>query len=160
MRRSVNSLWPRDAVWRSRSGSRICLVAWRHQAMIWARFLSLTRSKMRLCSAIHRPCYWSNLSCDWPSTAGAYCIQARDKKRTLIQIWAIDNDPAWNTCQCMFSGIPPILYTITQIANTSGSMSIKRRINIYSTSIRGSYQRCHMGMGGGGGGGGGVYWVY
>ena len=32
----------------------------------------LTWSKLRLCSANHRPGYWSNLPCDWPSTAWAY----------------------------------------------------------------------------------------
>ena len=36
------------------------------------RFLSLARSKLKLCSANHRPGYWSNLPCDWPSTAWAY----------------------------------------------------------------------------------------
>ena len=36
-----------------------------------ARFLSLARSKLRLCSANHRPGYWSNLPCDWPSTVWA-----------------------------------------------------------------------------------------
>ena len=40
-----------------------------------ARFLSLARSKLRLCSANHRPGYWSNLPCDWPSTAWAYSEQ-------------------------------------------------------------------------------------
>ena len=34
-------------------------------------FLSLARSKLRLCSANHRPGYWSNLPCDWRSTAWA-----------------------------------------------------------------------------------------
>ena len=37
-----------------------------------ARFLSLALSKLRLCSANHRPGYWSNLPCDWSSTAWAY----------------------------------------------------------------------------------------
>ena len=37
-----------------------------------ACFLSLPWSKHRLCSANHRPGYWSNLPCDWPSTAWAY----------------------------------------------------------------------------------------
>ena len=37
-----------------------------------ARFLSLAWSKLRLCSANHRPGYWSNLPCDWPSTVWAY----------------------------------------------------------------------------------------
>ena len=40
-----------------------------------ARFLSLAQSKLRLCSANHRPGYWSNLPCDWPSTAWAYSEQ-------------------------------------------------------------------------------------
>ena len=43
--------------------------------MTWARFLTLARSKLRLCSANHRPGYWSNLPCDWPSTAWAYSDQ-------------------------------------------------------------------------------------
>ena len=37
-----------------------------------ACFLSLAQSKLRLYSANHRPGYWSNLPCDWPSTAWAY----------------------------------------------------------------------------------------
>ena len=40
-------------------------------AETWARFLSLAWSKLRLCSANHRTGYWSNLSCDCPSTAWA-----------------------------------------------------------------------------------------
>ena len=42
-------------------------------------FLSLVRSKLRLCSANHRPGYWSNLPCDWPSTAWAYSEQDTEK---------------------------------------------------------------------------------
>ena len=42
---------------------------------IWACFLSLAPNKLRLCSANHRPCYWSNLPCDWTSTAWAYSEQ-------------------------------------------------------------------------------------
>ena len=38
----------------------------------WARFLSLTQSKLRLCSANHRAGYFSNLACDWLSTVWAY----------------------------------------------------------------------------------------
>ena len=38
-------------------------------------FLSSARSKLRLCPANHRPGYWSNLPCDWPSTAWAYSEQ-------------------------------------------------------------------------------------
>ena len=38
-------------------------------------FLSLGWSKFRLCSANRRPGYWSNLPCDWPTTAQAYSKQ-------------------------------------------------------------------------------------
>ena len=38
----------------------------------WVRFLWHVRNKPRLCSANHRPGYWSNLPCDWPSTAWVY----------------------------------------------------------------------------------------
>ena len=46
-----------------------------HISWIRAHFLSLAWSKLRLCSANHRPGYWSNLPCDWPSTAWAYSKQ-------------------------------------------------------------------------------------
>ena len=41
--------------------------------VIWACFLSLARSKLRLCSDNHRAGYFSNLACDWPSIVWAYC---------------------------------------------------------------------------------------
>ena len=45
-----------------------------------ARCLSLARSKLRLCSANYRPGYWSNLTCDWPSTAWAYSEQETENR--------------------------------------------------------------------------------
>ena len=45
------------------------------QYSVWARFLVVAQSKLRLCSPNHRPGYWSNLPCDWPSTAWAYSEQ-------------------------------------------------------------------------------------
>ena len=41
----------------------------------WARFLSLARSKLRLCSANHRAGYVSNLACDWLSIVWTYSEQ-------------------------------------------------------------------------------------
>ena len=41
----------------------------------WACFLSLARSKLRLCSANHRAGYFSNLACDWLSIVWAYSEQ-------------------------------------------------------------------------------------
>ena len=46
-----------------------------HQKGPWARFLSLTQSKLRLCSANHRAGYFSNLACDWLSITWAYSEQ-------------------------------------------------------------------------------------
>ena len=42
---------------------------------IRARFLSLTGSKLRLCSANHRTGYFSNLACDWLSIVWTYSEQ-------------------------------------------------------------------------------------
>ena len=50
------------------------------------RFLSLARRKLRLCSANHRSGYWSNLPCDWPSTAWAYSDRKRAVVRWLVYI--------------------------------------------------------------------------
>ena len=57
---------------------------------IRARFLSLARSKLRLCSANHRPGYWSNLPCDWPSTAWAYSEQETENGPRSV----------FNLCHC------------------------------------------------------------
>ena len=55
------------------SFGNICLIGTGTMAKLFrARFLSFAWSKLRLCSANHRPGYWSNLPCDWPSTAWAY----------------------------------------------------------------------------------------
>ena len=43
--------------------------------IIWACFLSLAWSKLRLCSANHRAGYFSNLACDWLSIVWAYFEQ-------------------------------------------------------------------------------------
>ena len=60
-----------------------------HTGFFWirARFLSLARSKLRLCSANHRPGYWSNLPCDWPSTVWAY-----SKQETENGPWCTSNN--------------------------------------------------------------------
>ena len=54
---------------------------------IRARFLSLARSKLRLCSANHRAGYFSNLACDWLSIVWAYSEQETE------------NGPWWNIIQ-------------------------------------------------------------
>ena len=48
--------------------------------LIRTRFLSLARSKLRLCSANHKPGYWSNLPCDWLSTVWANSEQEKENR--------------------------------------------------------------------------------
>ena len=52
--------------------------------MIWARFLSPARSKLRLCLANHRAGYFSNLACDWLSTVWAYSEQETENRPWLL----------------------------------------------------------------------------
>ena len=62
----------------------------------WARFPCLALSKLRLCSTNHRPGYFSNLPCDWPSTAWAYSW-VRDRKRAQVQA-EVHAPPAGAAC--------------------------------------------------------------
>ena len=62
---------------------------------IRARFLSLARSKLRLCSANHRPGYWSNLPCDWQSTAWAYSEQETENG-PWTNGWASNRDSGYS----------------------------------------------------------------
>ena len=50
-------------------------------------------SVFRLCSANHRPGYWSNLPCDWLSTAWAYSEQETENGPWSLEVTAPD------TCQ-------------------------------------------------------------
>ena len=50
------------------------------------RALFLARSKLRLCSANHRPGYWRNLPCDWPSTAWGYSEQETENGPRYLTI--------------------------------------------------------------------------
>ena len=52
----------------------------------------LTRSKLSLCSANHRPGYWSNLACDWPSTVWAYYEQETENGPWLLQTFVFHEE--------------------------------------------------------------------
>ena len=62
----------------------VCLYHSGQFCVIWLSYimispepvLSLARSKLRLYSANHRPGFWGNLPCDWPSTTWAYSKHA------------------------------------------------------------------------------------
>ena len=60
-------------------GIKITAPNHRYGALIWARFLSLARSKLRLCSTNHRAGYFSNQACGWLSTVWAYSEQQTEK---------------------------------------------------------------------------------
>ena len=60
---------------------------------IRARFLSLARSKLRLCSANHWAGYFSNLACDWLSIVWAYSEQKTKNGPSFPQArptWSLD----------------------------------------------------------------------
>ena len=59
----------------------------------WTHFLSLAQSKLRLCSANHRPGYWSNLPSDWPSTAWAYSEQETENRPWCFIHWWAGSQP-------------------------------------------------------------------
>ena len=46
---------------------------------LWARFLSLAQSELRLCSTNHRAGYFSNLACDWLSIVWAHSEQETER---------------------------------------------------------------------------------
>ena len=50
-------------------------------------FLSLARSKLKLCSANHRAGYFCNLACDWLSIVWAYFELTMTKRRR--RLWAV-----------------------------------------------------------------------
>ena len=59
-----------------RDATRVFMgLSYRCNSINWACFLSLARSKLRLCSANHRTGYFSNLACDWLSIVWAYSQQ-------------------------------------------------------------------------------------
>ena len=60
-----------------------------------ARFLSLARSKLRLCSANHRAGYFSNLDGDWRSIVWAYSEQETENWHNTQVIIVY---PYWNRC--------------------------------------------------------------
>ena len=50
--------------------------------------------KLRLCSANHRSGYWSNLPCDWPSTAWAYSEQETENGPSFCLLLRVSSDYA------------------------------------------------------------------
>ena len=61
--------------WHEHSHTILFFFCTRNVGQFWVRFLSLAGCKLRLCSANHRSGYWSNLPCDWTSTAWANSLQ-------------------------------------------------------------------------------------
>ena len=107
----------------------LCIIARKHWLVIWARFLSLARSKLRLCSANHRAGYFSNLACDWLSIVWAY-----SEKGTENGPWmALHKGGDWwmNTlsrARCVYSftnpHVPFRFYIIPLHLNSSNIISI------------------------------------
>ena len=60
---------------------------------ILVRFQSLAESKLRLCSANHKPGYWSNLPCDWLSTAWTYSEKQKTGPIVKTFCWWMKRGP-------------------------------------------------------------------
>ena len=72
---------------------------------IRAHFLSLSWSKLRLCSDHHRPGYWSNMPCDWLSTAWAYSEQEIQNGPRSALMFCLQSESCMDWCQGTISGL-------------------------------------------------------
>ena len=94
--------------------------------MTRARFLSLAQSKLRLYSASHRPGYWRNLPCDWPSTAWAYSEQETENGPRFL----------WN--------ILPSIYVILQTLRKQSSRELLANWKFYHHDHGSHKPKCHI----------------
>ena len=97
-------------------GSQYCFMCW--LGAIRARFLSLTRSKLRLCSANHRAGYFSNLACDWLGIVWAYSKQETE------------NGPRHYQSRCCPRCMPPHGVTRPQWVNSNEDYIITWNISM------------------------------
>ena len=81
--------WLKSMSWEShdRPSQKPCCCGMRMPRSLQAHFLSLAQSKLRLCWANHRPGYWGNLPCDWPSIAWAYSEQETENGPRCLFSW-------------------------------------------------------------------------
>ena len=78
-----------------------------------ARFLSFTRSKLRLWSANHRAGYFSNLACDWLSKVWAYSEQETENWPRISGITRLKAYSSWSTTYMVHSKMDPCFSTFT-----------------------------------------------
>ena len=79
---------PKSALW-------VLMTCWYNTR---ARFLSLTQSKLRLCSANHRAGYFSNLACDWLSIVWAYSEQETENGPRTSVVTTLITLPCISCC--------------------------------------------------------------
>ena len=118
---------------------------WPCITLTWSSFLSLALSKLRLCLAIHRTCYFSNLACDWLSIIWAYSEHKTENGPRCLQSWKHESGlfegflhrylilsylqvythPAWsNLCRRPWGNLWPILWTFwSSFSNTNWTLS-------------------------------------
>ena len=73
-------------------------------ALTWARFLSLARSKLRQCSANHRPGYWSEVTCPvigWAQPE--LTLSKREKTGPDTGCWIPQEVPNYEFCHLLIS---------------------------------------------------------
>ena len=81
--------WLKSMSWAShdRPSRKPCCCEMKMPRSLRAHFLSLAQTKLRLCWANHRPGYWGNLPCDWPSIAWAYSEQETENGPRCLFSW-------------------------------------------------------------------------
>ena len=93
---------------------------------IRAHFLSLARSKLRLCSANHRTGYFSNLACDWLSIVWAYSEQETENRprSTLVQKMACHQAIIWTSAVLLSIG--PLATHFSEILTKIQNFSFRK----------------------------------
>ena len=83
---------------------------WFKSCFIWACFLSLAQSKLRLCLANHRAGYISNLPCDWLSIVWAYSEQDTENGPWILWwFWHTKWHDIWqDRIDCRKNAWPPV----------------------------------------------------
>ena len=100
---------------------------------IWARFLSLTQSKLRLCSANHRAGYFSNLACDWLSIVWAYSEQETENGPWYLCMGSLVIDTKILSALCLIKMaiFYKMLVILTGNFNPFRAKFFRGNINIY-----------------------------
>ena len=117
------------ACWWMLTSKCTCRVRWEHEVAArfsWARFLSLTRGKLRLCWANHRAGYFRNLACDWLSIVWAYSEQETENGPWL----------SWLLCTALSSSrVSSAMYPTASSSGATGTCTRPPTSSVFSLPV-------------------------